>query len=42
MGLEKKYGAVKVRGVHWSGSETEVEARQSRTLFASPNVSSAE
>lgn len=28
-------------GVHWSGSVTESEARQSHTLFASLNASSS-
>lgn len=40
--LVKKLEAVKGRAVHWAGSRTEAEARQSHTLSASLNASSAE
>lgn len=39
--LGKKLEAETERGVHWAGSGTEAEARQSRTLSASLNASSS-
>lgn len=42
MVLVKRLEAEWERGVHWAGSGTEVEARQSHTLFASLNASSSE
>lgn len=37
--LVMKCEAEKERAVHWAGSETETEARQSQTLSASLNAS---
>lgn len=41
MVLVKKLEAEMERGVHWAGSEAEIEARQSHTLSASLIASSS-